>query len=88
MRCLAPIPAPALKRLLELDGFTVEDEDNCNWALAKDGVEDVLTVPKLGRFVASEIVSRVFGAIPSGGPRHLFTRAGILLLSSTTEHRP
>jgi len=49
---LGPIPPSALKRVLELDGFSIAHEDDYNWALARDGVEDVVIVPKLGPVVA------------------------------------
>jgi hypothetical protein len=70
---LGSIPPGVLKRVLELDGFAVEHEDDYNWALAKDGVEDVVIVPKLGTVVAEEVLLRAFEATPRMPGRYLFS---------------
>jgi hypothetical protein len=73
MSVLGPIPPRVLKRVLELDGFSVEHEDDYNWALAKDGVEDVVIVPKLGQVVAADLLLRAIEATPRTQTRYLFT---------------
>jgi hypothetical protein len=71
---LGPIPPRALKRVLELDGFSVEREDDDAWALAKDGVADVLIVPKLGPLVAEHVLRRVVAVTVRSPRRYLFSR--------------
>jgi hypothetical protein len=60
-----PIPPRALKRLIELDGFDVEAEDDYNWALAKSGTDEIVIVPKRGAFVAGEVCRVVLSAAPA-----------------------
>jgi len=62
-----------LKRLLELDGFSVNEEDECNWALGKDGIDDVVIVPKIGIFVAAHVVQAVFRTARICARPYLFT---------------
>jgi hypothetical protein len=71
---LGPIPPPALKRVLELDGFSIAHEDAYNWALAKDGVEDIVIIPKHGRVVAEAVLLRVAAATPRRPTPCLFSR--------------
>ena len=69
----ALLPPRALKRLLELDGFTVEGEDDYHWALAKDELDDIVIVPKAGHFVAGQVTAAVFSLARIGGRSYLFT---------------
>src|SRR6185369_593616 len=69
---LGPIPPSALKRVLELDGFSIAHEDDYNWALARDGVEDVVIVPKLGPVVAEDVLLRVVMTTPRRPTQYLF----------------
>ena len=72
MAPLGHLPPGVLKRVLELDGFLVEREDDYNWALTKSSVDEVVIVPKLGPLVAADVLQRAVGAVP--GRRHyLFT---------------
>jgi len=70
--CLGPIPPSALKRVLELDGFSIAHDDDYNWALARDGVEDVVIVPKLGPVVAEDVLLRVVMTTPRRPTQYLF----------------
>ena len=60
-----------LKRLVELEGFSVETEDDYNWALAKDGSDEIVIVPKSGTFVARDVCNAVFSVAPKA-PRYFF----------------
>ena len=62
-----------LKRLVELEGFSVETEDDYNWALAKDGSDEIVIVPKSGTFVARDVCNAVFNVAPKA-PRYFFVR--------------
>lgn len=55
------MPPRVLKRLLELEGFSVDAEDADNWALGRADVDDVVIVPKAGGLVAGYVVQAVFG---------------------------
>jgi hypothetical protein len=44
---------------LERDGFTVQHEDDYNWALVKPGLQDVVILPKSGRLVALQVMYRI-----------------------------
>ena len=70
---LGAIPPRALKRVLELDGFSVAHEDDDNWTLARDGVEDVVLVPKLGPVIAEDVLLRVVMITPRRSPQYLFS---------------
>ena len=69
----ALLPPRALKRLLELDGFTVEGEDDYHWALAKDDFDDIVIVPKAGQFVAGQVTAALLSLARVGGQSYLFT---------------
>jgi hypothetical protein len=50
-----PIPPVQLKRVVELRGYKLIDEDEWNWAFAKDdGVP--ITIPKDGEYVAVDVM--------------------------------
>ena len=71
-----PSLAPrVLKRILELDGFSVTHEDDYNWALVKSGVDEVVIVPKLGEAIADDVLSPIAGRAPRNGTRYLFSRS-------------
>ena len=69
------VPPRALKRLIELEGFAVQAEDDYNWALTKDGVDEIVIVPKRGTFVARDVCTHAFSAAPPA-PRYLFVDRG------------
>jgi len=52
----APIPPGDLKKLLELDGFTVEDEDEYNWALFKEGQINPVIIPKRPKTIPLDVM--------------------------------
>ena len=54
MAALAPVPPKVLKRLLELDGFTVDHEDDYAWSLTKPGIDEVIVLPKYGRVLSMD----------------------------------
>ena len=68
------LPPRVLKRVLELDGFLVEHEDDYNWALTKESVEEVVIVPKFGHAVAADVLRRAVDAVPRGSKQYLFSR--------------
>jgi hypothetical protein len=70
---LGPIPPRALKRVLELDGFCVAHEDSYNWALTRDGLDDIVIVPKLGHVVAEAVLLRVLTTTSRRPPQYLFS---------------
>jgi hypothetical protein len=74
MLTLGHLPPGVLKRVLELDGFLVEREDDYNWILAKQSIDGVVIVPKLGPFVATDILYRAVAAAPQHHKPYLFTR--------------
>jgi hypothetical protein len=71
---LGHLPPGVLKRVLELDGFLVEREDDYNWILTKPSVDRVVIVPKLGPFVAPDVLRRAVAAAPTPHKAYLFTR--------------
>ena len=77
----ARVPPGVLKRLLELEGFSVADEDDDNWVLGRDSLDDVVVVPKAGDAVAGHVVQAVFSVARISRRRCLFTgdphRAGL-----------
>jgi hypothetical protein len=75
MPTLGRLPPRVLKRVLELDGFLVEHEDDYNWALTTESVEEVVIVPKFGHVVAADVLRRAVDAAPRGHKRYLFTHA-------------
>jgi len=74
MPTLGYLPPGVLKRVLELDGFLMEREDDYNWILRKQSVDGVVIVPKLGPFVATDVLHRAIAAAPPHHTRYLFTR--------------
>jgi len=50
-----PLRPHHLKRVVELRGYAIVDEDDWNWVLAKD-VGIPITIPKDGEFVAVEVM--------------------------------
>jgi hypothetical protein len=71
---LGHLPPKVLKRVLELDGFLVEREDDYNWTLTKQSIDGVVIVPKLGSFVATDVLYRAVAAAPTHHKPYLFTR--------------
>jgi hypothetical protein len=59
--------------VLELDGFSIAHEDDYNWALTSDGVDDVVIVPKLGPVVAEDVLLRVVMTTPRRPTQYLFS---------------
>jgi hypothetical protein len=51
----APIPPKQLKRILELRGYRIVNEDEFNWAMAM-GHEVPLIIPKEGEYVSVEVM--------------------------------
>lgn len=74
MPTLGHLPPRVLKRVLELDGFLVEREDDYNWILTKRSVDGVVIVPKRGPFVAADVLHRAVAAAPAQHKPYLFTR--------------
>ena len=72
MTPLGHLPPGVLKRVLELDGYLVEREDDYNWALTKKSVDEIVIVPKLGPLVAADVLRRAVGP-PPGHRQYLFT---------------
>lgn len=54
---LALIPPRVLKRILELDGYTCEDEDRSCWVLIRD--RHVAVIPKRGSLVSFAVMEPV-----------------------------
>jgi hypothetical protein len=71
---LGHLPPGVLKRVLELDGFLVEREDDYNWILTKPSIDGVVIVPKLGPLVATDVLDRAVAATPTPRQSYLFTR--------------
>jgi hypothetical protein len=71
---LGHLPPKALRRVLELDGFLMEREDDYNWILTKPSIDGVVIVPKLGPFVATDVLDRAVAAAPTPHKPYLFTR--------------
>jgi hypothetical protein len=71
---LGHLPPGVLKRVLELDGFLVEREDDYNWILTKQNLDEVVIVPKLGLLVAADVLYRAVAAAPKPRKSYLFTR--------------
>jgi hypothetical protein len=67
------VPPRVLKRLLELDGFSVDAEDDDNWALGRADVDDIVIVPKAGEVVARHVVQAVLSTARNAGRAYLFT---------------
>jgi len=55
-----PIPPTQVKRVLELRGYAVVNEDEWNWALAKDKGVPII-IPKDGEYVAVEVMMDTLG---------------------------
>jgi hypothetical protein len=54
---LVPLPPKTLKAVLEAYGFAVEEEDDFNWALHKEGApRPVVIVPKDGELVSLSLM--------------------------------
>jgi hypothetical protein len=71
---LGHLPPGVLKRVLELDGFLVEHEDDYNWILTKPSIDEAVIVPKLGPFVATDVLDRAVAAAPTPPKPYLFSR--------------
>jgi hypothetical protein len=71
---LGQLPPRVLKRVLELDGFLVEREDDYNWMLTNQSIDGVVIVPKLGPFLATDVLYRAMTAAPTHHKPYLFTR--------------
>ena len=56
MPALAPVPPTILKKILELAGYKTFKEDVHNWAMARKDDELPIILPKLGRYVAVEVM--------------------------------
>jgi hypothetical protein len=82
----AHVSPGVLKRLLELEGFSVHDEDDDNWVLGRDGLDDLVIVPKAGAAVARHVVQAVFSVARISRRGYLFTgdphRAGMRVVVS------
>ncbi len=59
MPALAPIPPDTLKRILELSGYELIEEDKYNWVLAKGSDELPVTLPKRGQLVAVDVMMNI-----------------------------
>ena len=71
-----PSLAPrVLKRVLELDGFCVAHEDDYNWALVKNGVDEIIIVPKVGDAIADDVLTPIATRTRRDGTRYLFSRS-------------
>jgi hypothetical protein len=75
MASLGHLPPGVLRRLFELDGFLVEREDDYNWVLTRNDVDEVVIVPKLGPLVATDVLRSAVTAAPRPPRRYLFTVA-------------
>ena len=60
MAALAPIPQETFKRILELYGFRLEEEDEDNWTLSKeDAQKPIITIPKRGAILSVGLMMKV-----------------------------
>jgi hypothetical protein len=50
-----PIPPKQLKRVLEMRGYILDNEDQWNWAMVKDNGVPII-IPKDGDYVSVEIM--------------------------------
>jgi len=60
----ATLPPEELKKILLLDGFTVEGEDEYNWALFKEGHIHPVIIPKRPTLVPLDVM---MGALDKAG---------------------
>ncbi len=58
MAVIAGIPPQALKSVLERAGYRAIDEDELNWLMVKDGVDEPFVVPKKGRVLGVDLMSK------------------------------
>lgn len=58
MAVIAGIPPQSLKGVLERAGYKAIDEDELNWLMVKEGVDEPFIVPKKGRVLGVDIMSK------------------------------
>ena len=56
MPALAPVAPDIFRRILELYGYKTVQEDEYNWALARNAKDIPLIIPKKGKLVALDIM--------------------------------
>lgn len=66
MAVIAGIPPEALKRVLERNGYRAIDEDELNWLMVKEGVDEPMVVPKKGRVLGVDIMAKAHGLARQG----------------------
>jgi len=56
MPALAPVTPDAFRRILELHGYHIVQDDEYNWVLARDSKDVPIILPKKGSLVALDVM--------------------------------
>ena len=55
----APVAPHIFKRMLEVYGFVLREEDEHNWALYRAATETVIIIPKHGEVISLEVMMSI-----------------------------
>ena len=56
MPAFAPVPPIVMRRMMEVYGFVMRDEDEFNWVLFRSATEQIITIPKEGDLVSLTVM--------------------------------